>query len=106
MLIKIGKKEICSLLGTEIVSLKEFVGIKWAEDGMSLSTSRSLFLGSLKVTVKWPCELKEYQKNRKQLDKALSHMFAQVNKKYEAAVAKKEEKEAKKETATPEPAQA
>lgn len=104
MLIKVSKKEICSLLGSEIVSLKEFTGIKWAEDGMSLSTSRSIFLGSLKVKITWPCELAKYQTNKRQIDKALSHLFAQVNERYEKAVKAKEAKAAP--SAEPAPADA
>lgn len=107
MLIKVSKKELCSLLGTEVVSLKPFTDIKWAEDGMVLSVSRTLFLGSLKVKIKWPCELAKHQTNKEQIQKALTHLFAQVDERYEKAVEEMEKVKADKtEAPAPAPAQA
>lgn len=96
MYIKISKKELCSLLGEEVISLKPFADIKWAEDGMVLTTGRTIFLGSLKVKITWPCVLAEHRTNQKQIEKALTNLFAQVDEKYRAAVKEKAEKEAAK----------
>lgn len=94
MYVKISKKELLSLLGEEPVSLKVFAGIKWAENGMVLSTSRTLFLGSVKVKVTWPCVLAEHRTNQEQITKALTNLFAQVDERYRTAVNEKATKEA------------
>jgi hypothetical protein len=96
MYIKISKKELLSLLGEEPVSLKTFTGIKWAENGMVLSTSRTLFMGSIKVKITWPCVLVEHRTNQAQIEKALTNLFAQVDERYRAAVTEKAAKEAEK----------
>jgi len=93
MIIKINKTELISLLGNEKVSLKSFVGLEWAQDGMILSSSRSLFLGSLKVKIVWPKKLEEYATNRANINAAIKAMFHQLDSRYAEAVKVKMAKE-------------
>ena len=105
MIIKIRKTELMSLLGPIPVSLKEFVGLSWAQDGMILSSSRTLFLGSLNVSIIWPKKLEEFQTNRENINAAIAAMFAQVDERYLKAVQVITAKEAQKQAnTTPAPA--
>jgi hypothetical protein len=107
MLMKFNKKEICSLLGTEVVSLKEFRGIEWAQDGMVLRTSRNVFLNRLIVKITWPCESAKHATNRERLMMAVTYLFAQCDERYvKAVMAKKAKTSASAAAPTPEPANA
>ena len=106
MIIKIGKKELISLLGETTVPLKNFTGLSWAQDGMVLTSRRSLFLGSLVVKITWPCELSKFKTNRKNIDLAIAAMFSQIDKKYVEAVEAKAKAEAEAKAKAPAPANA
>lgn len=93
MTVKITKKALSSILGSEIVDLNNFTNIAWSEAGMILSSGKSLFRRSLVVKIDWPTELAKHKTNRESLNKALLHLFAQVDKCYSDAVKAKASKE-------------
>lgn len=87
MVIYMNKQSVCSILGDQEVSLKNFAGIDYAKDGVVISSARTLFLGRIRFTIMWPNGLNEYRKNREGVETAIGEMLAYCDRRYAAASA-------------------